>query len=385
MSRKNRRNRTNRRNRRNSLKLTANRRRRKSTRKGGVRRTARRAYKKRRTNRKNGTRRGMRRKTARKAYKRRRNTVSSYLDAMPKSLQPLHAAMQKVPMIGKWTIPSGLGMAGAVPVALLAHQLKGMDYMAGKPVLQDLSYAICGLLGASLLSLGKQTKAKENLGFMLAVAGGSISAFKLLERYNPFGMFGGEGLLFSETLSEEVATQGLFMSPDYTYPTVPIDHPYNGVHMGDGGQWEVANFYHDAGLSDAHLAGDDLSASEGHSALRGYGFWCQAFPQPPKQIYGVQSAQSQHAGKEGHRWGWLIKMIGFQRFRKLASMKPADRMAMIRRLKKVAQESARKQFDASQKASTVPVISDNPMNGMGLDLSGLANDMAGVATVGAAL
>ena len=209
-NRRNRRNRTNRKNRRNIS----------------------------RKNRRNGTKRGMRRKTARRAYSRRRNTVSSYLDAMPKSMKPLHKALGSVPLVGKYGVPSLLGMAGAAPVALFAKHLKEMDYMAGKPVMQDLSFAIAGLLGAGLLSLGKSSKAKENLGFMLAVAGGSISAYKLLERYNPFGMFVSRNAM----LDESDASAGLFMSPDYTYPTVPIDHPYNGVHMGDGGSMGSRKF-----------------------------------------------------------------------------------------------------------------------------------------------
>ena len=151
------------------------------------------------------------------------------------------------------------------------------------------------------------------------------------------------------------------------------------------GQWEVANFYPDAGLSDAHLSGDDLSASEGRSALQGYGYWCQSFPQPPMQIRSIQSPYSKYAGKQGHRWGWLINMIGFNRFQKLAQMKPAERMVMIRKLKKVAMDSAQQEFDSSQSRMNVPSISQSPMNGLGLDLSGLASDMAGLATVGAAI
>ena len=42
------------------------------------------------------------------------------------------------------------------------------------------------------------------------------------------------------------------------------------------------------------------------------------------------------AGRRGHRWAWLVKLIGFDRTARLATMPPKKRCAIIAKLRREA-------------------------------------------------
>jgi hypothetical protein len=381
------------RSRKNALALRANRRRksavrRNGTRKGQKRTTARRAYMKKR---RNGTRKGQKRTTARRAYKKRKNPMRTRIlrqnPLQPKFLKGLDDMIGKLPIIGKplkpVISPSLVGMAGGA-LLTVGQQYASKIPVIGEYLVGKYGFALYGLgLGAICQYLPFKKDTKDMLSVMFAVAGGSINAYQLAQEHILPMISGG-----SANGNGAGATSGYNMGSIAYDPMsgLAFDDMAGHAPMGDGGQWEVGNFYRDAELNDAQYAGHDFSASEGHSALMGQGYWCQAFPMPATRAYGQKSLASRHAGLEGHRWGWLIKTLGFDRFQKLAKMKPKDRVALIHKLKSVAQASAKKSFDAMVEANSTPVVTKVSTSGIGLDMEGLVLDpMAGLAYVGAGI
>lgn len=115
---------------------------------------------------------------------------------------------------------------------------------------------------------------------------------------------------------------------------------------GDGGAYEIAGFgdagalqYADAEMADAYSSGSDLDGVEGNAALSGLHGWFGTFGAPPKRAAGPHRAHSRHAGKAGHRWGWLIKLVGFENFQKIVALEPEKRVAVIHQLRQQALES----------------------------------------------
>lgn len=114
--------------------------------------------------------------------------------------------------------------------------------------------------------------------------------------------------------------------------------------LGDGMAYETAPIgaapgsdYGQASLADAHYSGADFSPSEGQALLNGPGAWLKRFGHAPVRHAGrVQAGPSHLAGREGHRWGWLVRMIGWQRAQKIAAMPPKRRVQFLRRLRQAA-------------------------------------------------
>jgi len=78
---------------------------------------------------------------------------------------------------------------------------------------------------------------------------------------------------------------------------------------------------------------------------------------------------SRHAGRPGHRYGWIVKMLGFENFQKIASLPPKQRENVISQLqqqaiaaipKLVAQQQAQ---GASVESASIPV--HGTLNGAG--------------------
>jgi hypothetical protein len=55
----------------------------------------------------------------------------------------------------------------------------------------------------------------------------------------------------------------------------------------------------------------------------------------------VNTGVSRHAGREGHRWGWLIKLVGWQGFQRITALPPSDRCAVIEQMRVAAIEAAK--------------------------------------------
>jgi hypothetical protein len=130
---------------------------------------------------------------------------------------------------------------------------------------------------------------------------------------------------------------------------------------GDGMAYEIASItpvdetahaYSGAGaaMADAMHCGADLDVVEGQAAVAGEGAWNAKFGAPPVRISpmgGAQGSASHLAGRQGHRWGWLIKMVGFPQFQKMAALPPAQRLNVIQRVRKAAVDTFTREMAAA--------------------------------------
>ena len=139
------------------------------------------------------------------------------------------------------------------------------------------------------------------------------------------------------------------------------------IHMGD----VVPNHHHvdygDASMADAQKCTCVMLPEEIAAAKAGKVAFFQKFGQSPINLKSSQSLYSRHAGRIGHRYGWLIKMIGFENFQKIASLPPQQRATVISQLQQQAIASI-PQIIASQNAqngqiesASIPV--DGTLNG----------------------
>jgi hypothetical protein len=48
---------------------------------------------------------------------------------------------------------------------------------------------------------------------------------------------------------------------------------------------------------------------------------------------GAPKGRSHLAGQPGHRWGWLIKLIGFSRFQAIAALPPKKRLSVLKKMR----------------------------------------------------
>ncbi len=93
--------------------------------------------------------------------------------------------------------------------------------------------------------------------------------------------------------------------------------------------------YSDATAADALHTNEDLADSEVDAAMSGGAAWANRFPFIVRQQH-ARGMYSRHAGQAGHRWGWLVQMIGWENFRRLAASHPAKRKAYLQRLREHA-------------------------------------------------
>jgi hypothetical protein len=164
------------------------------------------------------------------------------------------------------------------------------------------------------------------------------------------------------------------------------------LELGDGGAYNVSSIdslgdssmlmqdYQDASLGDAFSTGGDMSAQEGQAALMGAPAWRATFGQTPIQRINRQTGpggQSRHAGRQGHRWGWMIRLVGWDRFRQLASLDSSERQEVIGRIRA---DAIRHVQNATATAQVQQAASAPGGSGYG----GLAVDMNGMMATGAA-
>jgi hypothetical protein len=110
---------------------------------------------------------------------------------------------------------------------------------------------------------------------------------------------------------------------------------YGAIQVG-GAYGAIEMDYADACPADAYQASDQMHKDEASAAIAGPGFWKQKFGASPTRMRQVESLYSRHAGHMGSRYGWLIKMIGFANFQKIAAMNPAQRASVINQLRQQA-------------------------------------------------
>lgn len=126
--------------------------------------------------------------------------------------------------------------------------------------------------------------------------------------------------------------------------------------------------YHDAVMVDAYACSDTMHPDEVAAILAGDSYFIQKFGHSPSRVRKSPADYSRHAGRPGHRFGWLIKMVGFANLQKIAALPAGQRESVIRKLREQACASAPAMIAAAQaeQAATVESASlqmDNTFNG----------------------
>lgn len=219
--------------------------------------------------------------------------------------------MGGIPVIGTAISMIGPALFGGLGVEAIGQVTK---FVAGNEMIQEytpeivkeymprVQYTVGGLLLAGVVQMITPIPAplRHSLGLALASAGGAVDWY----RYR----------------SESGA--------------------YGDLNMGDGGNWSVESDegeygdveFGDLALGDLNLGdagdedycGDDFSVAEGEAAAKGAGHYVRRFPHKP----GMRTR-----GVEGHRFRWMLRHAGADNFQHIANMPPAERIAMIRRMK----------------------------------------------------
>jgi len=264
--------------------------------------------------------------------------------------------------------------------------LGGLGYALGRPNLG---------LGLGLLAAGSGVVI-DTVGLVMGARGGSemgsidnrdVVYGAIDADGNVYGAIDADGNVYGDVAYGDVAYGEIYDAVPGG-PKVYGDVAYGGVYAGGTMDYGAAcaSEYADAMAGDAQYSGADFSAAEGQALMNGPAAWMKRFGKPPKRATGIRSAVSRHAGKEGHRWGWLIKLVGMEKAKQIAALPPEKRLAVIDGLRKQAVASlanmmatqAAGSTTAPQTELTTAMAAAPQQNllpapqSMGLDLTGAA-------------
>ncbi len=308
------------------------------------------ATRKRNTRKRNGTRKGMVRKTARRAYSRKRNTARRRRNTAPKTvfsgiLGPVQKMLKKIPVLGG-PLSEMAGFAGPAALAAVSVEpsLMLMKYVGSylPASLQALNFTILGSAMAVVVAPrvpGVKPATKKQLAVAMASAGGAIDYYRWRT---------------GQSTVEEMSTAGIEMGDGMAYTVQPYGALEVMAGAGKHGALEVmagahsmagmhdqamAGDYMTAGLGDAYYSGADFSGEEAAAILAGPRAFRRRFGRPAQRMRrssGRLRPVSQMANKHGHRWGWLIKLIGFSKMQQIAALPPQQRQQVIAQLRQQA-------------------------------------------------
>ncbi len=290
------------------------------------------------------------------------------------------ALVAKVPVLG------GLFSAVAAPI-IMGMAVGGVHYGAVKLIqsvapgalnaINPVKFTVVGALVATLLRSGLPginkipADFRNQLATGALVAGGALDAFRYATRE-------------AGDLGEAVSLY------DYSDAVPLYDYSGIGMELGDGGAYDVVPLgnvnvgaYAGAREGDAAYTGDDLAVDEGEAALAGISAWRQTFGAEPRIQTQTAGYVSALAGQPGHRWGWLIKLIGFEKFQQVAALPPMQRQAFISQLR--AQALALADAQASQpQAPLTPAQGGRPVNTSPTPMAGIGMDFGSPLYAGSA-
>ena len=274
--------------------------------------------------RRNGTKKGMRRKTARKAYMkkrrntaRRRNTGFGALalktnPAMKTGIMPIDAltkAIGMVPVIGKpvapFAAPILVGTASGVALYFVAEKTEEML----PDMLQPYALPLMGVAGAvvTLAQPFGTKKTKSIMAAAMATVAGGIYAWQMMSERSVAKAAGSidasEDMMMADAMADSSGDMGalaMMQNPGYgawDYTGGALNNPGYGAYeyTGSGALNNPghASEYSDAHYGDAHYSGDDFDSHEGHALMKGRGMWYKIFGRPGRRMYN--RGQSGHA------------------------------------------------------------------------------------------
>lgn len=279
-------------------------------------------------------------------------------------------------------IMGGIAVAGggvhAVAVPWISENIYAKSPV-GAEFLQDYDYAITGAVSAVVLAVasryvsGNARMALTALSAGVAAAGGLLQAQKsgLLD----FGFAGDEDDLDVSAAEGQAALNGIALDNEGMFGGLAVDNAgmFHGIALenegmfggialdnyGDGMAYELGDLsgpfddaaaaYASASYADAMHAAADFDVAEGQAAVEGAGSWMNRFGHPPVRLSpmgGARGAASHLAGRHGHRWGWLVKLVGFKKFQQIAQLPPEQRVRLINSLRQQAMGMVQRELTA---------------------------------------
>ena len=259
-------------------------------------------------------------------------------------------------------------------VAPVGFTLTGLAVRQGLVPTLDLAYktpVVGGFLKAAQETLISEASINEvaNLAFVVGVALDAYRYFKGTS--STFGAIEGGGLVYGDGTAYEIvpytAQYGPMANANVMYGAIEGGLVYGAVEGG-------GLFYGDADLADASHCGADLSGAELNAARSGMHAYLTKFPtNGTTTATRVAGRASSNAGREGYRWGWLIKLVGWEKFQQIAALPTAQRCRVIAQLRLQAMQSLQSIINGSEMVlpdHSSPVNSSPTM--AGLDYSGLS-------------
>jgi len=254
-------------------------------------------------------------------------------------------------------------------VAPVGFTLTGLAVRQGLVPTLDLAYktpVVGGFLKAAQETLISDASINEvaNLAFVVGVALDAYRYFKGTS--STFGAIEGGGLVYGDGTAYEIVP--------YTSQFGPMANANVMYGAVEGGLVYGGIVYGDADLADASHCGTDLSGAELNAARSGMHAYLTKFPtNGTTTATRVAGRASGNAGREGYRWGWLIKLVGFEKFQQIAALPTAQRCRVIAQLRLQAMQSLQSIINGSEMVlpdHSSPVNSSPTM--AGLDYSGLS-------------
>ena len=267
----------------------------------------------------------------------------------------------KVPVLGKYVkpvvVPLLFGAGGALVLGALTKAT--LRFMPEQ--IQPFAYTTAGVLGSVGLGIltkvtkGRilDTKSMALLAGVLPTLGAGVDLFRhFVLRESADAELSG---LAIDDMSGLAIDAGSYGAPGPAYDVIPAStDSYSGLAIEE---------YGDASLADAYgcpgdLGGDEIEALN----LGGWRNWFSRFGQSPRSTSRMVNGPSRHCGTPGHQWGWLVKIVGPDGMRQLATMDAGERQQFIGQMR---QSAATALSQAQQQEA---------MGGLAVDLQGLAID-----------
>jgi len=265
-------------------------------------------------------------------------------------LDSVEGAVAGVPVVGEYVAP--LVTPAALGAAAFGVHFFAVPYV--EKYLPDAAKPFAYTIGGSLVGVASgvvAAKASDStVRNAAALVGGAAVAIGVgLDLFRKFGggatagdddfgavalenngMFGAVALENRGELGA-VALENTGMFGDgMAYQLAPVSLGFDGEVSA------LQGAYGRASLADAYFSGPDFDAAEGEALLNGASEFGRAAGSVPYGAAGAKKHHSALAGRRFHRWGWLIKLVGFQNAQQIAGLPPEERLKVINALRKQA-------------------------------------------------
>ena len=283
------------------------------------------------------------RANGRKSRRYRRNGS----DYISKGTGMLTSLVRKVPVIGKPLAPYvGPGVTAGLALVPIHFALK---YAGGylPDMVKPFAYTLGGVGVATLGTMfpGQTKQFKAVMGLTAVSAGVVIDLYRYLSVKMPSGLSG-------------------FFGDGGAYDVVPMDDDA-----------AISEMYADASPYDAWYSGADFSPAEIKAGTRGSTIWRQQFRAARRLTAIKRGGPSRHAGRDGHRWGWLAQLIGWRGVRQLMGLPPQKRQVIIAEFRRQALATLRSQAGGppAPEYRQIEDQADSDLSGLALRLNGMVH------------